>query len=288
MNANGTDTESTLGIICGGGSLPFSVADAVLARGRNVALFPLEGIADETRVKSYPHHWIALAQIGALIAGLRKEKCRDIVFIGSLVRPRLSKIRFDFQTLLMLPRLVAAMRGGDDHLLSRVAGIAERYGFRVVAAQDVAPEVLVGEGTLTRRKPQASDVADIMRGLSLLNAIGPYDVGQGAVVAGQHVLAVEGVEGTDAMLARIADLRREGKLAAGAGSGVLVKAPKPRQDRRIDMPAIGPATVRAVSEAGLAGIAVAAGSTLLAEPDATIEAANKADIFVTGARAPEP
>jgi DUF1009 family protein len=286
MSAHDIDSRGPLAIICGGGVLPFAVADAALSRGRKVVLFALEGIAEANRVSAYPHHWIRVAQAGALFAGLRQAACHEIVLIGSLVRPSVWSMRLDLATMMLLPKIVSAMRGGDNHLLSAFARVLERNGFRVVGAQEVAPEILVQDGDLTKRKPQSGEIDDILRGLAVLSAIGPYDVGQGVVVANQHVLAVEGVEGTDAMLARIADLRRSGKVTTASGRGVLIKAPKPHQDRRLDMPAIGPKTVEAVSAAGLAGIAVVAGSTLLAEPERTIAAADKVGIFVTGVRAP--
>lgn len=288
MSADDRDAQGPLAILCGGGALPFAVADAALKRGRRVVLFALRGIADAQRVEKYSHHWIKVAQVGSLLARLRQENCRDLVFIGALVRPPLSAIRFDLRTLLLLPTIISAMRGGDNHLLSKIAGIAESQGFRVLGAHEVAPEILIGEGVLTRRKPQDNESRDIARGLAVLNAIGPYDVGQGTIVADQHVLAVEGIEGTDAMLARVADLRRRGRLATPTGIGVLVKAPKPDQDRRLDMPTIGPKTIEAVVAAGLAGIAVVAGATLLAEPDRTIDAAEQAGIFITGVKASGP
>ena len=152
-------------------------------------------------------------------------------------------------------------------------------------AHEVAPEILVPEGILTRRLPSEDDHNDIAKGLALIGAMGPFDVGQAAVVSGAHVVAVEGAEGTDEMLARVADLRRRGRLISPAGHGVLVKAPKPEQDRRIDLPAVGLKTVEAVADAGLAGIAVAAGEAVIADLDTTIAAANGAGLFVVGVKA---
>jgi hypothetical protein len=178
-------------------------------------------------------------------------------------------------------------RGGDDHLISGVASIFEDHGFRVVAPHEVAPEILVPEGPVGSRTPSEQDKADIARALALLAATGPFDMGQAAIVAGNLVLAVEAAEGTDAMLARIAELRARGRIATPAGSGVLVKAPKSQQDRRFDLPAIGPRTVEEAARAGLAGIAVVAGGAIIAEPAAVAVAADKAKIFVLGVSASE-
>jgi DUF1009 family protein len=141
------------------------------------------------------------------------------------------------------------------------------------------------EGQLTRRKPSDAELEDIALGLDLLNAIGSFDVGQAAVVANRHVLAVEGAEGTDAMLERVAELRRRGRIHAPSGTGVLVKAPKPGQDRRFDLPGIGPRTVDAVQAAGLGGIAVVAGEAVVAEPGELLAAADAAGLFVSGVKA---
>jgi UDP-2,3-diacylglucosamine hydrolase len=286
MSVQGSEAQGPLAIICGGGSLPFAVADAVIARGRKAILFAISGAADAGRVSNYAHHWLAIGEAGKLFARLRDEGCRDVVFIGSVTRPPIWKIRIGWQTLLMLPTILSSFRGGDNHLLSTLERIGDRAGFRVVAAHEVAPEILVGEGGMTRRIPQPADNADIGRGLALLRAIGPFDVGQAVIVVNQHVLAVEGIEGTDAMLARVADLRGRGQVNTPLGAGVLVKAPKPDQDRRFDLPTIGPTTVDAVHKAGLGGIAVVARETLIAEPQLVVSAADQAGLFVTGVKVP--
>jgi DUF1009 family protein len=141
---------------------------------------------------------------------------------------------------------------------------------------------LLPEGVLGTRQPSERDRGDIDQALGLLAAIGPFDVGQAAVVAGRHVLAVEAAEGTDRMLARIAALRQEGRIRAAPGLGVLVKAPKPGQDRRFDLPSIGPSTVTGVARAGLAGLAAVAGATFVAEPEEVVRRAEAEGVFVVG------
>ena len=276
--------ESPLAVICGGGSLPFAVADAVAKRGRRVVLFGIRGCADPQRVAAYPHYWTSLGQFGSLCRLARREGCRDVVFIGSVMRPSVWGIRPDFKTLRMLPRIVAIFRGGDDHLLTGVAKIFEEHGFRLVGAHEIAPEILMPEGSLGGGRPTDRDQADIAKGLALLNATSAFDVGQAAVVADGRVLAVEAAEGTDQMLARIAELRKRGQLATGFGRGVLVKAAKHGQDRRFDLPSIGPLTVEGAAQAGLAGIAVVAGGTVVAEPDRLAQAADRAHLFIVGVR----
>ena len=274
--------EGPLALICGGGSLPLAIADSVSARGRQVLLFPLQGIARPEDYAQRPHTWVRIAKFGTLARAARAAGCHEMVLIGSLVRPAFWQVRFDLTTLKLLPRIAAAFRGGDDYLLSSGARLIEEQGFRVLGAHEVAPEILVPKGALARVQPSEGERADIALGFDYLHAAGPFDVGQAVAVAGRHVLAVEAAEGTDQMLERIAALRASGHIRASTVGGVLVKAPKRGQDRRFDLPSIGPRTVEGAARAGLAGIAVVAGSTIVAEPERLIAAADRANIFVVG------
>ena len=277
-----------LAIICGGGSFPGAVADAVVARGRQPVMFGIKGWADPAVIGRYVHHWIALGQAGRFFRLAKAENCREVLFIGTVLRPRLTALRLDWHTIKLMPRVIRFFRGGDDKLLSGVAGVAESGGLRVVGVKDVAPELFVPEGVLGRAQPSPRDYGDIQHALKLIATLGPFDVGQATVVADGNVIAVEAAEGTDHMLARIAELRRLGRVSAPAHVGVLVKAPKPGQDRRFDLPSIGPRTLELVARAGLAGIAVTAGSTMIAEAEAAIAAADRDKIFVVGVREPSP
>lgn len=272
----------SIALICGGGAFPAAVADAIARRGLRPVLFPVSGWADPKTVETYAHHWIALGQAGRFLRLARAEQCREALFIGTLLRPPLSKIRLDWFTVRRLPTVVRAFRGGDDRLLSGIAGISEQAGVRIIGVADVAPEVLVPEGVLGRLQPTARDRADIARGLEMLAALGPFDVGQAAVVANQHVLAVEAAEGTDNMLARLVEMRAQRRVTTAPGTGVLVKAPKSHQDRRFDLPAVGPQTVANAARAGLGGIAVVAGHAIIAEPAEMIAAADRAGLFLIG------
>jgi DUF1009 family protein len=274
--------EGPLAIICGGGAIPIAVAQAVERGGRRVVLFPVRGWADPDVVEKYPHHWIAVVQAGTFTKHARAEGCRDVILLGAAVRPPFWSLRLDWMTLRLLPGVYRAYRGGDDHLLSGIARMFEEHGFRIVGAHEVAPEIMIPSGKIGQLAPSPRDTSDIARGLGLLRAIGPFDVGQAVVVANNQVLMVEGIDGTDNMLARIAELRALGRIPTAKGVGVLVKAPKPAQDRRLDMPAIGPKTVEAVARAGLAGIAVVAGSTIIAEAAEVARAADAAGLFVHG------
>ncbi len=279
---NASNGEPALAIVCGAGSLPFALADAATRRGRRVVLFALRGFADPARVTAYPHHWTFMGQFNRFMKIAETEGCRDLAFIGSVTRPSLWTIRPDWRVLLLMPQIVRLYRGGDDHLQSGIGRLIEQHGFRLLGPKDIAPELTMPLGPLGSRAPSERDRADIARGLAVLDAMSPHDVGQAVVVAENQVLAVEGPEGTDRAVARVADLRRGGRIRSAAGTGVLVKAAKLGQDHRIDLPTIGPQTVEGAAAAGLAGIAVVAGSTFVAEPQAIAAAADRAKLFVVG------
>jgi DUF1009 family protein len=280
--ATAVSEEGPLALICGGGSMPLAVAESVTARGRRVVLFPLRGTAaEQIDVRRFAHHWLYIGQIGKFMRLARAAGCRDVVLIGSLIRPSLWQVHPDFTGLTFLPKVIRAFRGGDNHLLSGMGRLLEGEGFRLLGAHEVAPEILCPAGTLGRVEPSEQDRSDISFCFDYLHAAGAFDIGQAVVVSGRHILAVEAIEGTDQMLERVAGLRANGRIRVAVG-GVLVKAPKPGQDRRFDLPSIGPQTVEGAARAGLRGIAVAAGETIIAEPAKFVEAADRASIFVVG------
>jgi hypothetical protein len=285
MAAPAPELASPVGLIAGGGALPFAVADSLAARGIASVLFALRGACDAQQVERFHHHWIAVGQLGRATKLFRAEGCRDLVFIGKLTRPALSEIRLDWGTLRVARQVWAAFRGGDDHLLSGIGRILEQDGFRMVGIRDVAPDLLMPAGCLTRVTADAQAEADIAQGRDVLGALSPFDIGQAVVVIDGHVVGVEDIEGTDGLLARIARLRAQGRIRAAVKRGVLVKAPKHGQDLRFDLPTIGAKTVDGVRDAGLAGIAVVAGATQIVDPQAVIAAADAAGLFVTGVAA---
>jgi UDP-2,3-diacylglucosamine hydrolase len=265
-----------LGIIAGGGLLPGQIAAAAQAAGRSVFLIGLEGFADRAVLAPWPHEVIRIGAAGRLIAALRAHQCRDLVLIGPVRRPSLLDLRPDTEGARILARIGRAAFAGDDGLLAAVVKVLGEEGFHVLSAHEVLSEAAAPVGLLTRTAPDALALADIRRGITTATALGAVDVGQGCVVQQGIVLAVEAAEGTDAMLARCAGLAREGP------GGVLVKLVKPGQDRRADLPTIGPATVAGTAGAHLRGIAFEAGGTILAEREATIAAADAAGLFLLG------
>jgi UDP-2,3-diacylglucosamine hydrolase len=285
MTSAAPEISSPIGVIAGGGAMPFAVAESLAARGIAPVLFPLRGACDPVLVEKFRHRWISVGQLGRAMRLFREEGCRDLILIGTLMRPSLSEVRFDLKTLRLLGHVIRAFRGGDDHLLSGVGRMLEQDGFRMVGIKDVAPDLLMPEGCITRAWPADNARSDIERGRAVLAALSQFDIGQAVVVIDGHVVAVEDIEGTDGLLARVARLRSEGRIRAARGRGVLVKAPKSGQDLRFDLPTIGPRTVEGVASAGLSGIAVIAGNTIAAEPQAMIELADANYLFVIGLQA---
>jgi DUF1009 family protein len=266
----------SLGIIAGGGLLPGKVAAAARAAGRDVFIIGLEGFADPAVIAPWPHEIRRLGAAARIIAALREHGCQDLVMIGPVRRPSLLDLRPDAEGAKLLARIGRAAFAGDDGLLAAVIRVLTEEGFRVVGMQEIMREAVAEAGVLTRTRPDAQAMTDIDRGVQVARLLGSADVGQGCVVQQGLVLAVEAIEGTDAMLSRSAALRRDGV------GGVLVKLVKPGQDKRADLPTIGPDTVRNAAAAGLRGVAFEAGATILAEREACLAAADAAGMFLLG------
>lgn len=269
-------------MIAGAGQYPVRLAQILAGHGERPFIAALEGAADpaafgDADVRSY-----RLGQLGSLLSELRRRSIGDIVMLGSLPRPSFGALRPEASTLKYLPHFARAFQGGDDHLLRGVVRFFEEQGFRVHGPADIAPELTAPRGPLGRRQAMAEQQAMLGHGFSLLAALSPFDVGQTAILADHRVIAIEAAEGTDAMIRRVADLVARGRLKIGKGDGVLVKAPKTGQDLRVDMPAIGPDTLRNIAEAGLSGIGLRAGEVLVGDREALGRQADQLGLFIEG------
>jgi len=270
-----------LGIIAGGGQLPAQIVEACQASGRPYFVLAIEGHTATETVIGAPHAWVRLGAAARAIEVLQTENVEELVMAGPMRRPSMRELRPDLTTAKFFARLGSKAVGDDGLLGAVVRELEQRHGFRVVGIESVLPGVMATEGVLGAHRPDAQATRDIERGIEVARGVGALDVGQAAVVQEGIVLAVEAIEGTDAMLARAAQVRRE-----GAG-GVLVKVRKPGQEDRADLPTIGERTIRAAAEAGLAGIAIEAGGALVVGRDAVIAAADAADLFVIGIPIPD-
>ncbi|MBK1659758.1 LpxI family protein [Paracraurococcus ruber] len=272
--------RNPLGLLAGGGDVPLRVAQAARAAGRPVAVVALAGWSDQDW-QDVPVLRERVGAAGSILGFLREHGCRQIVLTGRAQRPGFLSLRPDAVGARLLAKIGRAYFAGDDGLLRAVARVLEEEGFEILPAQSLLRDILPQAGLLTAAGPDEAARADIARAVAVVRALGAVDVGQGAVVQQGLVLGVEAIEGTDALLARCAGLRREGP------GGVLVKLVKPGQDRRLDLPTLGPETVRGAVAAGLAGIAFEAGGTILVDRAATVAAAEAAGLFLLALRPEE-
>ena len=264
-----------LGILAGGGDAPRRLLGVLEQTRRPYALICIEGQADPGLAEGRDHIHLPLGAGAAARDYLRGKGAEEVVLIGRVRRPSLFELKPDFFTMQKLLQLGFSALG-DDGVLQGVARIIEAEGFRVIGIQDVLAGLLTPAGQLGAAAPNEQDWSDIKRGVAVARQLGLADVGQAVVVQHGMVLGVEAIEGTDALLERAGRLKRAG------GGGVLVKMAKPQQDRRLDLPAIGVDTVMHLAAAGLAGMALEAGASLLLDRDAVIAATDRAGLFAIG------
>ena len=265
-----------LGILAGGGPLPVRLIQSCRASGRQFFVAAFEDQTDPETVDGVPHAWVRLGAAGTLLEKLSEAGVEDLVFAGRICRPSLSALRPDARAAALLARAGARALGDDGILSAVIRELEEREGFRVIGPDSLLPDDLAQLGVYGATEPDAAALADIERGIEAARGIGALDIGQAAVVQQGLVLAVEAIEGTDAMLARCRELCREGP------GGVLVKVKKPNQEARADLPTIGVGTVEAAAAAGLRGIAGEAHGALVIDRPAVARAADAAEIFVIG------
>lgn len=277
----GAEASGPLAIFCGGGAFPLEVAGETRRAGREPFLVGVVGVTDPG-IEAYPHVWVRMGEVGKLFAALKGRSIAEMVLIGAMTRPEFTDLRFDWGAVKRAPELAQLFRRGDNGLLGGIASIIEREGLRIVGAHEIAPRLLAPVGRIGARAPSADDETDIALGARLLAALSAFDIGQGAIIASGRVLAIEAAEGTDAMLARVAEMRSSGRVRLSGLAGVLVKAPKQRQDLRFDMPAIGPKTIEGAAKARLRGAALAAGQVLIVERERCAREADAAGLFVAG------
>lgn len=273
--------EGGLAIVAGRGVLPRLIAEDCARRGRLYRVVAFDGVPLDWTAE-HPVVAAAFEKPGRLFAELRSAGCRAVTFAGAMARPTLNPLRFDLTMLRHAPRVLGGIRGGDDRTLRTVAEIVESEGFLIVPAQGIVEGLVAMAGAPTRAQPSEEDRADAARAAAIVEAIGAVDVGQAAVVAQGVCLGVESVQGTDALLAFVERTAGPFRADPSGGHGVLFKAPKPGQDWRMDLPAIGPDTVHAAAAAGLAGIAVQAGGVLVLGREETVAAADRAGLFLWG------
>lgn len=264
-------------ILAGSGQLPITVAQSCHDRGREFFVIALEGCAAPGAFDAFPHAWASLGSVGRTFSLMRDNGIKEVVLAGAVKRPSWTEIRPDFEGAMLLAKFATKI-AGDDGVLALVVREIESRGYRVVGAHDVVQEILTPEGVCGKVAPDKISIQDIDRAIEVARALGTVDVGQAVVVQQGIVLGVEAVEGTDALIKRSGEVRRKGP------GGVLVKIAKPAQERRADLPTIGPETVRNAAAAGLRGIALEAGGSIIVDRPAAIAIADQLGLFLTGVK----
>ena len=269
-----------LGILAGGGPLPGQLADVFSRQGSKVFILAFEGQTDPSSVSGTEHVWLPLGAVGAAIKALKRARVDQLVLAGGIRRPSLAELKPDLKATAILAR-AGRQALGDDGILSVIIAALEAEGFQVVGLDALLADLVAPSGTWGRIEADGPALADVERAMTVARALGAVDVGQCVVVQQGLVLGVEAIEGTDGLLQRVGRLRRDGP------GGVLVKICKPGQDRRADLPTIGIHTVAGAAEAGLRGIAVEAGGTLVVDRARVVQEADSAGLFLIGVPVPE-
>lgn len=272
--------DAPFGIIAGQGALPLRIAAAQRAAGGNVFLIGLEGEAD-TGITDFPHAWCSLGQLARAADLLLAADCKKMVAVGAIKRPNIEKLKFDVGGEWFLQHIANSTSLGDDRLLKGVIAYFAYRGLLICPAEQFLDDLTGPAGQLGKHGATAHQ-ADINHGVEVARTIGALDIGQSVVVNRKLVLAIEGPEGTDNMLRRVAQMPARFLSEAATRSGVLVKLPKPQQDRRIDLPTLGAQTVRLADDAGLAGIVYQAGGVLIDNRAKFIALADTMGLFVLG------
>lgn len=266
-----------LGLIAGGGLLPRLVADQCRADGRDLFVLMLEGHAEPDAYADLPTASLPIVEAPRGFDLLAEQGVRQVVFAGHIQRPSLKSLKPSWRTARFLAR-VAGRAIGDDGLLSALVAELEAAGFEVIGAEEIVGGLLARRGAMGAVTLPDAYHEDVARGMAVLTALGEQDVGQACVVQDGVVLGIEGVEGTDALIARCAMLAN----ADAARRPVLVKASKTGQDGRVDLPTVGPGTVAGLTAGGYAGLAVEAGGVLVLERETVVQTADDAGLFVVG------
>ncbi len=276
MNVILSESISTLGIIAGGGNLPRQLIDRQLKNGRNVFVVAIEHETGVHTVENVPHVWINLGKIGMAIEHLKHAGVSELVMAGKINRPSVSSLRPDAMGAKLLAKLGLSLLGGDAAIFKAIVTFLEDQGFKIVGSDEVLQDLVAPEGPLGKHIPDKQARKDIELGARIVRAIGAFDIGQGVLVKNGLVLGIEAAEGTDALIERCALLKGEGK------GGVLVKARKPVQEERVDLPTIGEETVERMHRAGFSGIAVEARHSLIVNRKEVIRMADKLGLFIIG------
>jgi len=279
MVASADQPDSGLAIISGRGDLPRLLAHECQRTGRRYSVVEFENIPLNW-TSGHPVIPTVFEQTGQLIERMQQANCQEIVMAGAMNREKIDACKLDGKGRELAAVLIETMKAGDDAMLGSIIKFFEANGFDVLAAQDVLPSLIPQSGVLTNFEPSDDDMFDAARAAEIVSGLGGLDVGQAAVVGQGVCLGLESVQGTDTMLAFVQHTRDGYSPDLNGARGVLVKAPKPGQDLRIDLPTIGPDTIQNAHNAGLSGVVIEAGGVMVLRRAETVSLANKLGMFL--------
>jgi DUF1009 family protein len=272
--------QGPIAILAGAGQLPVQLVNHLERTGQEVRVLAFRGFA-EPALRRRAHATVDLLDLNAIMSTLEGWRPQAVSLVGAVRRPGFSALLSAYSLFRNMHEVKEIIARGDDQVLRGAVMLLEERGHRVVGAHELAPSLVADRTLAGAQQPGADDKEAIAVGLDLLASLSCFDIGQGAVIARRHVLAIEGPEGTDRMIRRVRGLRQSWfDLRRREEGGVLIKAAKRGQDLRVDMPTIGPRTVTEAARAGLSGIAVGAGSTFVLEQDETLRTADRLGLFL--------
>ncbi len=277
-----TNAFYEIALISGNGQLPKEIYETLVQNGNPPLLLGLKDDVDAWAT-SKAECMLAWGEVGKMFKTMKAHGVQKVIMAGGVKqRPDFLKLKLDWGAIKTLPQILSFMLGGDNQVLNGVVSIFNKQGFDVVGVHDVAPQLVADEGMISGKKPAKKAELSMEIGFEIARTIGAHDIGQGLVMVNKRAVAVEGAEGTDAMILRIAELKKNGRLSHDAG-GILIKCARPNQDLRVDLPSIGPKTIENAAIAGLKGIAIEADRTLILEREKTIALAKEYGIFIRAA-----
>jgi len=275
-----------IAILAGAGQLPIQLVNHLERTGQEVRVLAFRGFAD-TKLQRRAHATVDLLDLKTITSTLEGWRPQAVSLVGAVRRPGFSALLSAYSLLRNMHEVKEVITRGDDQVLRGAVMLLEERGHRVVGAHELAPDLVASRSLTGKLTPNADDRETIGFGLDLLISLSAFDIGQGAVIARRHVLAIEGPEGTDRMMRRVMKMRQSWfSLRRREEGGLLIKAAKRGQDLRVDMPTIGPRTIVEAAKAGLSGIAVGAGSTFVLEQEKTLHTADRLGLFLVAVDLP--
>jgi UDP-2,3-diacylglucosamine hydrolase len=269
-----------IAILAGAGQLPIQLVNHLERTGQEVRVLAFRGFA-EAEMQRRADATVDLLDLKTIMSTLEGWRPQAVSLVGAVRRPGFSALLSAYSLLRNMHEVKEVITRGDDQVLRGAVMLLEERGHRVVGAHELAPDLVAARILSGAREPGADDRETIALGLDLLKSLSAFDIGQGAVIARRHVLAIEGPEGTDQMMRRVMKMRQSWfGLRRQEEGGVLIKAAKRGQDLRVDMPTIGPRTIVEAAKAGLSGIAIGAGSTFVLEQEKTLRTADRLGLFL--------